>query len=487
MQTPPDPSSPEEVAGAPVIRPSLPIVIAAHALARRAPLSSRPYYSVHDAAAPPTDAATLNKSLVALHRLPESHWLGSQPTMSAKPTPPPPQQQQQSRRPTAGQILSLPPQWLAMYDEFITKNAGQVSQIESALRSLTYIIPGRFRDAEIASESIHSGVQLLSLYHDTLLSRAVSRLPVPPVRSAHARYTRFWAQKSKLYRRIAMLLQMVAYTELLCEMTAKRRGGERSRWRVVVLLEAIKAVCRLLLLRVTRSRPLVTPSLPEREPIPDDDGADGDDALAAAAAAAEDQASSRSESELMDEVAPNSAAARDMSDSLQSPKPPHEREWTMPRTGMSLPSLPEPSDISSYLLGRVLTADDIKPAAKLLNTLQGAGQAAEVLHILAPLVYAVALARSRNKKSWTPWLVGLAVEYAARQLRDRSLRTTMLERDEWNKRGWAMGWWTMRGAFYENVTKGVVGGVTKRMPGFIAGILEDYEYLWENYYFSTSA
>lgn len=48
-----------------------------------------------------------------------------------------------SRRPTLRQILSLPPQWLGAYDEFVTKNAGQVSQIESALRSLTYIIPGK--------------------------------------------------------------------------------------------------------------------------------------------------------------------------------------------------------------------------------------------------------------------------------------------------------------------------------------------------------
>ncbi|PNY29442.1 Peroxisomal membrane protein PEX16 [Tolypocladium capitatum] len=398
--------------------------------------------------------------------------------------PPRPSTKPAAARPTVGQVLSTPPRWLAMYDGFITKNAGQVSQIESALRSLTYIIPGRFRDAEIASESIHSGVQLLSLYHDGLLSRAVSGLPVPPARSAHARYTRFWTHKSKLYRRIAMVLQMVIYTELLCEMTAKRRGGERTRWRVVVLLEAIKAMCRLLLLRVTRSRPLVTPALPEREPMPEgDEDGDGDEDEDED----EDQGS-RSESELMDEVAPNSAGAL-MGDGGASRrrKPPHEREWTMPRTGMSLPSLPDPGDISAYLVGRVLTADDVKPAAKLLNRLQGSGQAAEVLHILAPLVYAVAVARSGNKKSWTPWLVGLAVEYGARQLRDRSLRTTTLERDEWNKRGWAMGWWTMRGAFYENVTKGVVGGVTKRMPGFVAGILEDYEYLWENYYFSTSA
>lgn len=266
-----------------------------------------------------------------------------------------------------------------------------------------------------------------------------------------------------------MLLQMVVYTELLCEMSAKRRGGEKTRWKVVVLLEAIKAVCRLVLLYLTRSRPLVTPVLPERDAIPEDDTADDD----------LDDAISKSENELMDEISPKEAE--------HAMKPPHEREWTMPRTGLSLPSLPSSGDISSYLLERVLTADDIKPAAKLLNQLQGSGRAAEVLHVLAPLIYAFALSRSKSKRSWTPWVFGLTVEYAARQLRDRSLRTTSLERDEWNKRGWAMAWWMMRGAFYENVTKGAVGGVTKRMPGFIAGILEDYEYLWENYYFSTSA
>jgi peroxin-16 len=48
----------------------------------------------------------------------------------------------QQSRPALRQILSMPPQWLASYETFITKNAGQVSQIESALRSLTYIIPG---------------------------------------------------------------------------------------------------------------------------------------------------------------------------------------------------------------------------------------------------------------------------------------------------------------------------------------------------------
>jgi peroxin-16 len=40
------------------------------------------------------------------------------------------------------EVLSMPKEWLGMYSDFITKNSSAVSQIESALRSLTYIIPG---------------------------------------------------------------------------------------------------------------------------------------------------------------------------------------------------------------------------------------------------------------------------------------------------------------------------------------------------------
>ena len=39
-------------------------------------------------------------------------------------------------------VLSLPPKWVNSYGDFITKNASAVAQIESGLRSITYIIPG---------------------------------------------------------------------------------------------------------------------------------------------------------------------------------------------------------------------------------------------------------------------------------------------------------------------------------------------------------
>ncbi|KKA31066.1 hypothetical protein TD95_002560 [Thielaviopsis punctulata] len=377
--------------------------------------------------------------------------------------------------------------WLGLYDDYIEKNAGNVTQIESALRSLTYIIPGRFRDAEIASESLHSGIQLLSMYHDSLLSRAVAHIPssssssspasssarAAPAPSLHSRYTRHWTKRSPFYRRIATLLQMATYVQLLCEMVAKRRGGDRLRWKVVVGVEVVKAVCRFLLLQITRSRSLVTPALPERPQLPQQD--DGDDDGGAALR------------ELMGEE-----TLDDLLGKPPAPKNPLATAWQMPRTGMCMPPLPNGRDISSYLVGRVLSADDIKPASTLLNQLRGSGHVAELMHIAAPLAYALLTAyvarrqpRSRAAQ-WAPWVAGVALEIAARQLRQRSLGTPQLERDEWTKRGWAMIWWGMRGAFYEGVTKGVVEGVKKKMPAMVAGILADYEYLWENYHFSTT-
>jgi peroxin-16 len=350
------------------------------------------------------------------------------------------------------QALTLPPKWINMYGDFITKNQSSVTQIESALRSLTYIIPGRFRDAELASESMHSSIQLLSMYHDTLLARAISKLPgMPRQQTPHNRYTKFWTQRSTFYRRIATILSMIQYTELLWEMMAKRRG-EKIRWRIVVILEVVKAFCRLCLLRITNDRPLVTPALPERETIPEEP------------------------------VQEEDGEEEGFIEARTSPK-----EYKMKRTGLSLPTLPNPGDISSYLLSKVLTADDIKAPNTLLNKVNGSAQVAEWLHILQPVVYALAMSRSRDQSNWQPWLLGLSIEYAARQLRKDGLRTTALEREQWGKRGWAMGWWAMRGAFYENVTKGLLHSTSEKLPGLISGVLDDYLYLWDGYYFSTSS
>ena len=39
-------------------------------------------------------------------------------------------------------FVKLPQKWVNMYEQFIIKNATGCGQVEGALRSLTYIIPG---------------------------------------------------------------------------------------------------------------------------------------------------------------------------------------------------------------------------------------------------------------------------------------------------------------------------------------------------------
>ncbi|KAI7092165.1 hypothetical protein KC356_g131 [Hortaea werneckii] len=157
---------------------------------------------------------------------------------------------------------------------------------------------------------------------------------------------------------------------------------------MVVVLETIKAVCRLILMRLTNSRPLLNPPLPEREII---------------------------EERTEEDVLPSPPSERSQHSEAGS------EQWTMPRTSLSLPPLPSSEDISSYLLSKVLTADDIKPPKTLLHRTSGLGEMAEILYLVRPVIYAAAMAywtqqQSPNNRNANPGPL------AARTRRDEEAR-----------------------------------------------------------------
>ncbi len=39
------------------------------------------------------------------------------------------------------------------YKDFVRRRSREIQSLESSLRSLSYILPGRFKDSELASES----------------------------------------------------------------------------------------------------------------------------------------------------------------------------------------------------------------------------------------------------------------------------------------------------------------------------------------------
>ncbi|KAL9045631.1 MAG: hypothetical protein Q9214_001355 [Letrouitia sp. 1 TL-2023] len=356
--------------------------------------------------------------------------------------------------------ISFPATWLRAYEDLVSKNAGSVTQIESALRSLTYIIPDSVNPKLHPNLVFHTTTLLLSLYHTSVLRR---HFPSPSPPSPHSRYITFFKARSRLYTNSNLLLQTIQYTELLCEMFFKRRGGDKARWRLVVALEMIKAVCRMIMMWMTGRRMVIEGTGAERPAI------------------------------------------SDMAEDVETVETERKKEWNMPRTGMKLPALPTErgESITDFLAKRVISADDIKAANRLvrkIGTLKG--QVAEVMWILRPVVYALATQRlqGRKKRDWRPWLLGFAMELAARELGKNELRErvvggwrgmTGVEKEELQRRGWGLAWWGMRGAFYENVTKSLISTFAAKFKGkplldVVGSVIEDYDYLWDEYYFSTS-
>ncbi|KAJ8514706.1 hypothetical protein ONZ45_g7781 [Pleurotus djamor] len=134
---------------------------------------------------------------------------------------------------------------VAHYESFLINNVSTISTLESSLRSLTWFLPGRFKDAELASEALSTLLNVTSMYHDTLLARIVysdpKYRPLIPT-SLHTRYTRAWTNQSSLYKWAARMLELIRFAELFIEMALRRRVSQKNKWRGIVLIEAIKCV-----------------------------------------------------------------------------------------------------------------------------------------------------------------------------------------------------------------------------------------------------
>lgn len=64
--------------------------------------------------------------------------------------------------------------------------------------------------------------------------------PTLPPPSDHARYTKYWTARSGVYRKASRMLVTIGYIELLVEMVAKKKLGDRRRWNFVLGMEGIK-------------------------------------------------------------------------------------------------------------------------------------------------------------------------------------------------------------------------------------------------------
>lgn len=379
--------------------------------------------------------------------------------------------------------------WLQIYEKFLLQNAGRISSIESTIRSFSYLITGQVHDVEIASETVFSTLQILGLYHDKIIAKTSKSLLEADATyrpSIHNRYANHYIKKNKAYRRIVIFLTLLRCTELLWEMIVRRRKSERGRWLAVIAIEFMKAAARIGLLASTRGRPLITPPVPEREIDPNRIKCD-------------EHGNIRLVPIGQDPNAVDLSHLLQPADSEESP----DGTWRMPRRGLGLPRNPIKVSVDDYLAERVLAIEDVRGPEYLMHQLNLKGIAAESLYIARPVVYALLAYHYRNRKrNWTPWIVGILLEYGARKLEFQSYRETLpggvrsltkLEDQEHKSRATAFGWWLLRGAMYESVTRPILAGLGNNLGRIPLGgqlftaVVGDYLYLFDNYHFPSSS
>ncbi|ESK97918.1 peroxisomal membrane protein pex16 (peroxin-16) [Moniliophthora roreri MCA 2997] len=359
---------------------------------------------------------------------------------------------------------------LASYESFLLSNVSTISTLESSLRSLSWFLPGRFKDAELASEALSASLNMMSMYHDTLLARLVKTDPniralLPS--SMHTRFTRAWADKDCRYKWIARILEIIRFTELVVEMGLRRRLSNRSRWRGIVLLEILKALLRLALLRITK-RPLLSPPIPEREIDP--------------TTLPPDSYSTSST------LAPSSTSASppktpDHLKNNKVPLPPHPLLTTPPTPRAD-------TSVEDYLLPKALTTASVKSPTVLIRPLSSSREwLAEILYTLRPLVYASMLAYDRRSKR--PLVAALALELLSRSLRRDPPSSAALERSEYARRDRELFWYLFRGSIWDSYTKPKLEALADRasntpLLSLFGTLMKDWIPLLDEYYYYTA-
>lgn len=405
----------------------------------------------------------------------------SSPTRSPPTTP--------SRNPTMTDKLvkvtqkkkSAPQTWLDSYDKFLVRNAASIGSIESTLRTVSYVLPGRFNDVEIATETLYAVLNVLGLYHDTIIARAVAASPNAAAvyrPSPHNRYTDWFIKNRKGYKYASRAVTFVKFGELVAEMVAKKNGGEMARWKCIIGIEGIKAGLRIYMLGSTLYQPLCTTPYPDREVT----------------------------GELLETICRDEGEL-DIEKGLMDP------QWKMPRTGRTIPEI-APTNVEGYLLTKVLRSEDVDRPYNLLSRLDNWGVVAELLSILRPLIYACLLFRQHVNKTvpastkskfpflnspWAPWIIGLVIEALSRKMmgswllrqRQSGKTPTALDQMEVKGRTNLLGWWLFRGEFYQAYTRPLLYSIVARLEkipglGLFGALISDYLYLFDRYYFTAS-